>query len=73
MVSRRSVTFIRTATPERCQFNIWQELYEPLWDELYQRLKSKGIKIRGIWIADVAHQGKSGVINEQKLGDDRKC
>ena len=48
-----------------------QELYEPLWDELHVQLKLKGIKIRNIWIADVAHQGESGVLNEKKLGNDR--
>ncbi|KAK3623219.1 hypothetical protein LTR56_021698 [Elasticomyces elasticus] len=47
-----------------------KELYEPLWDELYQRLKAKGIRIRSIWIADVAHQGHSGVLNERNLGND---
>ncbi len=46
-------------------------MYEPLWDELYERLKAKGIRIRSIWIADVAHQGASGVLNERKLGNDR--
>jgi len=48
-----------------------QELYEPLWDELHVQLQSKGIKIRNIWTADVAHQGESGVLNEKKLGNDR--
>ncbi|KAK0337013.1 hypothetical protein LTR02_007267 [Friedmanniomyces endolithicus] len=47
-----------------------KELYEPLWDELYERLKAKGIRIRSIWVADVAHQGASGVLNERKLGND---
>ncbi|KAK5134116.1 hypothetical protein LTR08_006891 [Meristemomyces frigidus] len=47
-----------------------KELYEPLWDELYQRLKAKGIRISNIFIADVAHQGASGVLNERKLGND---
>ncbi|KAK5120512.1 hypothetical protein LTR85_006167 [Meristemomyces frigidus] len=47
-----------------------EELYEPLWDELYQRLKAKGIRISNIFIADVAHQGASGVLNERKLGND---
>jgi len=46
-------------------------LYEPLWDELYERLKAKDIRIRAIFIADVAHQGASGVLNERKLGNDR--
>ena len=48
-----------------------QELYEPLWDELYGRLKANGVHIQSIWIADVAHEGASGVLNEQKLGNDR--
>jgi hypothetical protein len=46
-----------------------KELYEPLWDEL---LKRSNIRIRNIWISDVAHQGWSGVLNEDKLGNDRK-
>lgn len=46
-------------------------MYEPLWEELYQKLKAKGVAIRSIWIADVAHQGQSGVMNEKKLGGDR--
>jgi hypothetical protein len=48
-----------------------KELYEPPWAEIYHRLKAKGITIRGIWIADAAHQGQSGVVNEAKLGNDR--
>ncbi|EDU40384.1 conserved hypothetical protein [Pyrenophora tritici-repentis Pt-1C-BFP] len=47
-----------------------KELYEPLWDELLQKCKQYGFGIRGIWIADVAHQGWSGVLNEDKLGND---
>jgi hypothetical protein len=49
-----------------------KELYEPLWDELHQRSKALGFRIRNIWIADVAHQGYSSVLNESKLGNDRK-
>jgi hypothetical protein len=49
-----------------------QELYEPLWDELYQRIGKTGIRIRSIWIADMWNQGQSGVLNEQILGNDRK-
>ncbi|KAK3725116.1 hypothetical protein LTR37_000627 [Vermiconidia calcicola] len=49
---------------------IVKELYEPLWDELYQKLKAKNIHINSIWIADVAHQGASGVLNEEKVGND---
>jgi hypothetical protein len=47
-------------------------LYEPLWDELYQRIGKTGIRIRSIWIADMWNQGQSGVLNEQILGNDRK-
>ena len=48
-----------------------KELYEPLWDELLNRCQEHGFGIRGIWIADVAHQGWSSVLNEDKLGNDR--
>jgi hypothetical protein len=49
-----------------------QELYEPLWEELYQRLKGSGLPVRSIWIADAAHQGISSVLNEENMGDDRE-
>lgn len=49
-----------------------KELYEPLWDELLKRCQQYGFNIRGIWIADVVHQGWSSVLNEDKLGNDRK-
>lgn len=48
-----------------------KELYEPLWDELLKRCQQNGFGIRGIWIADVVHQGMSSVLNEDKLGNDR--
>ncbi|KAA8644606.1 putative toxin biosynthesis protein [Aspergillus tanneri] len=47
------------------------ELYEPLWEEIYARSKANGFRIRSIWMADVAHQGQSSVINEDLLGNDR--
>ncbi|OCK78791.1 toxin biosynthesis protein-like protein [Lepidopterella palustris CBS 459.81] len=47
-----------------------KELYEPLWDDILQRTEQYGFSIRGIWIADVAQQGSSGVLNEGKLGND---
>ncbi|EOA82046.1 hypothetical protein ACJQWK_05584 [Exserohilum turcicum] len=47
-----------------------KELYEPLWNELLKRCEQQGFGIRGIWIADVVHQGWSGVLNEGKLGND---
>ncbi|RVX71658.1 hypothetical protein B0A52_03842 [Exophiala mesophila] len=47
-----------------------KELYEPLWDEINARSKKCGFRIRGIWIADVAQQGHSSVLNEELLGND---
>ncbi|KAL4904421.1 hypothetical protein BDW74DRAFT_168445 [Aspergillus multicolor] len=47
-----------------------KELYEPLWEDMYERLRSHNRRIRSIWIADVAQQGQSGVLNEKILGDD---
>lgn len=43
-----------------------------MWDDLLVRSKSNGFRIRGIWIADVAQQGASGVLNENILGNDRE-
>lgn len=47
-----------------------KELYEPLWDGLHAKATASGFKIRNIWIADVAHQGMSSILNESKLGND---
>jgi pimeloyl-ACP methyl ester carboxylesterase len=47
-----------------------KELYEPFWDSLLQQSKNSGFRIRHIFIADVAHQGYSGILNESKLGND---
>ncbi|KAF1981543.1 hypothetical protein K402DRAFT_233344 [Aulographum hederae CBS 113979] len=47
-----------------------KELYEPFWDELHAHLKKAGFRIRSIWMADVAHQGDSYVLNEEKMGSD---
>lgn len=47
-----------------------KELYEPLWDEFHAFSKRQGFRIRSIWIADVAFQGYSGVLNERLLGND---
>ncbi|KAJ5795361.1 hypothetical protein N7457_001960 [Penicillium paradoxum] len=46
------------------------ELYEPLWDDIYENLRAHNRRIRAIWIADVVQQGQSGVLNEAILGDD---
>lgn len=50
-----------------------KELYEAMWAELHARAHQRqpgGFRIRGIWIADVANQGRSGALNEDLLGDD---
>jgi hypothetical protein len=49
-----------------------KEIYEPLFEGLLQDSRTNGFKIRGIWIADVAMQGQSGVINEKTMGNDRQ-
>ena len=47
-----------------------KELYEPLWEELVRSLKHRNIDVHAIWMADVAHQGQSGLMNQDKLGND---
>lgn len=49
-----------------------KELYEPLWDDLLAQSKAAGYGIRGIWMADVANQGGSYLLNEAKTGNDRR-
>ncbi|EEA23577.1 hypothetical protein TMatcc_002454 [Talaromyces marneffei ATCC 18224] len=46
-----------------------KELYEPLWEDLYTKMKEKSIPLRAIWIADISNQGVSGVLNERSQGD----
>lgn len=36
------------------------------------RLQGAGVLVNSIWMADVAQQGTSGLLNEDKLGSDRK-
>ncbi|KAA8566793.1 hypothetical protein EYC84_009893 [Monilinia fructicola] len=47
-----------------------KELYEPLWEDIHARAKANGFRIRSVWIADLAHEGASSVLNEQLLGND---
>ncbi|CAG8978896.1 hypothetical protein HYALB_00005233 [Hymenoscyphus albidus] len=48
-----------------------KELYEPVWNELFQRTKSnESFSIKNIWFADIANQGASGVLNERNLGSE---
>lgn len=49
-----------------------KELYEPMFDDLLSQTRNLNFKIRSIWIADAAHHGASGVLNETKLGNDRR-
>lgn len=47
-----------------------KELYEPLWDDLLAQSAKSGWRIRSIWMADVANQGGSYLLNEHKTGND---
>ncbi|KAI0402519.1 prolyl aminopeptidase-like protein [Xylaria palmicola] len=47
-----------------------KEVYEPLWADLHAASQEHGFRIRGIWVADMAHQGQSGLLNGDRLGDD---
>ena len=49
-----------------------QEMYEPLLDDLEESVSGLGRRIRSIWIADMAHQGQSYVLNENTVGNDRR-
>jgi len=48
-----------------------KEMYEPMFDDLFEKLSRLGRRIRAVWIADIAHQGQSGILNEDALGNDR--
>lgn len=47
-----------------------KELYEPLWEDLLRVARSRNVRIRSIWMPDAANQGASGVLNEDRLGDE---
>ncbi|KKY34922.1 putative toxin biosynthesis protein [Diaporthe ampelina] len=47
-----------------------KELYEPLWEDLLHAVRQNGLNVRAIWMADIAWQGASGVLNEGRLGND---
>ncbi|KAI4238697.1 MAG: hypothetical protein LQ349_000914 [Xanthoria aureola] len=47
-----------------------KELYEPFWEALCRSSEKRGLHIRSVWMADVANQGMSSVLNEDKLGND---
>ena len=42
-----------------------------MWEDLLPEAAKHGFKIRSIFIADIAWGGQSGVLNEDKLGNDR--
>lgn len=50
-----------------------KELYEPLWEDLYLKLKKNSTPLRAIWVADISNQGASGILNEDIQGDTRMC
>lgn len=73
MVSSRYGLYLSAAILRRVVAdNPPQELYEPLWEDLVSELGKYGVGVRGIWIADVAWQGQSGIVNEDKIGNDRE-
>ncbi len=37
-----------------------------------KNLTAKSVRVGSIWIADCAWQGQSGILNQDKLGDDRE-
>lgn len=45
-----------------------KEVYEPLWEDLLTQCNKHNLRIRSIWMADIAQQGTSGLLNETKLG-----
>lgn len=48
-----------------------KEPYEPFFEALYRYLKqTQGLTVGSIWIADQASQGVSGLLNDEKLGND---
>ncbi|TLD11787.1 hypothetical protein PspLS_11680 [Pyricularia sp. CBS 133598] len=47
-----------------------KELYEPLWEDILDQATAQGFKIRSVWVADMAWQGESGLVNKGKLGND---
>ncbi|MCJ1476314.1 hypothetical protein MMC13_004980 [Lambiella insularis] len=47
-----------------------QELYEPLWDDLWHQSKRREFNIRAICMADLSNQGGSRALNEDTQGDD---
>jgi pimeloyl-ACP methyl ester carboxylesterase len=47
---------------------MWKELYEPLWEDFFAEAERTGLRVRSIWMADIAGQGESGVSNADHLG-----
>lgn len=47
-----------------------KEIYEPLWDRMHEAAATEGITICNIWMADVAYQGESGMLNKHEDYDD---
>lgn len=47
-----------------------KEIYEPIFEDLARALEQRGMGVRGFWIADPLHSGKSAVLNAGNLGND---
>lgn len=47
-----------------------KEVYEPLWDDLFDHCESHGIGVRSIWTVDKSDHGASGILNEHTQSDD---
>jgi hypothetical protein len=54
------------------QLTIEKELYEPFWEDVVEKLNRQGVAVNSIWMADISNQGASGILNESKLGNDRR-
>ena len=50
-----------------------KEIYEPLWEDLYNQLKKLSVPLRGLWVADTSNQGASAILNEDIQGDQSMC
>ncbi|KAK9450481.1 alpha/beta-hydrolase [Limtongia smithiae] len=46
-----------------------KELYEPFFVALLHDLEQASVRVRYIFISDIANEGESGIVNESKLGD----
>ena len=70
-----SLQWLKEAFGEHGRLNLplaVKEIYEALWEDIHAATRKKGVRIRSIWVADVAWQGQSGLLNQDELGNDRE-